>query len=63
MSDTSVTTASIPTGFTAEAFESFLQTRDEPDWVTRRRREAFELFQKLESNDLDPEEWKRVPLR
>jgi len=58
-----VTTASIPTGFTAEAFESFLQTRDEPDWVTRRRREAFELFQKLESNDLDPEEWKRVPLR
>jgi len=63
MTDTSVTAASISTGFTAEVFESFLQTRNEPDWVTRRRREAFELFQTLESGELDPEEWKRVPLR
>lgn len=63
MSDPTATTASIPAGFTAEVFEAFLQTRDEPDWVTERRREAFTLFQKLENEELDPEEWKRVPMR
>jgi Fe-S cluster assembly protein SufD len=63
MSDSTATTASIPSGFTAEVLEAFLQTRDEPEWVTARRREAFALFQKLEAEELDPEEWKRVPLR
>lgn len=63
MSDSTATTASIPSGFTAEVFEAFLQTRDEPDWVTERRREAFDLFQRLAAADLDPEEWKRVQLR
>ena len=63
MSEPTATTVSIPSGFTSEVFEAFLQTRDEPEWVTERRREAFALFQKLEGEELDPEEWKRVPLR
>ena len=63
MSELTATTTSIPTGFSSEVFEAFLQTRNEPDWVTDRRRDAFSLFQKLEAEELDPEEWKRVPLR
>ena len=32
-------------GFTEDAFESFLRDRDEPAWLTGRRREAFARFQ------------------
>lgn len=52
-----------PAGFTAEIFEEFLASRNEPDWVTARRREAFEIFQTKLGEELDPEEWKRVELR
>ena len=52
-----------PTGFAPDVFEEFLQSRDEPDWVTARRRDAFQLFQDRLSDDLEPEEWKRVEMR
>ena len=32
-------------GFTEESFEAFLKQRDEPGWLTDRRREAFARFQ------------------
>lgn len=54
---------SFPAGFSPEVFEEFLQSRDEPDWVTARRRDAFEIFQDRLADDLDPEEWKRVEMR
>jgi len=50
-------------GFDAEAFEAFLATRNEPDWVTEARRSAFEQYQVKLAEPLDPEEWKRVDLR
>ena len=54
---------SLPSGFAADDFEEFLQSRIEPEWVTARRRAAFELFQSKSAEELDPEEWKRVPTR
>ncbi|VAX37338.1 Iron-sulfur cluster assembly protein SufD [hydrothermal vent metagenome] len=50
----------ITTGFTQESFDIFLETRNEPEWVTTLRREAFETFSKLQQEPLDPEEWKRL---
>lgn len=50
-------------GFSTEVFEQFLASRQEPDWVTARRRAAFDAYQELLAADLDPEEFKRVDLR
>ncbi|MEO2032310.1 MAG: Fe-S cluster assembly protein SufD, partial [Planctomycetaceae bacterium] len=49
--------------FGATAFESFLATRDEPDWITAQRRAAFASYQESQAEELDPEEWKRIDLR
>lgn len=48
---------------TSEGFEAFLATRNEPDWLAQRRREAFALYQSLCVVELDPEEFRRVDLR
>lgn len=53
----------IPPGFDAAAFAAFLETRDEPGWVTDQRRKAFEVYQAKLATELDPEEWKRVEIR
>jgi Fe-S cluster assembly protein SufD len=58
-----LTAASLPRTFDESAFESFLTSRDEPAWVTERRREAFALLQDKFETELDPEEWRRVNLR
>jgi Fe-S cluster assembly protein SufD len=55
---TTLTTDSIRT-----EFDAFLNTRDEPGWVTDLRTEAFEVYEKKLAEELDPEEWKRVDLR
>jgi Fe-S cluster assembly protein SufD len=57
------TSAVIPAGFGEAAFEAFLATRDEPDWVTQSRRQAFQHYRELLETELDPEEWRRVDLR
>ncbi|QDU11720.1 Fe-S cluster assembly protein SufD [Gimesia aquarii] len=64
MSTSSInTSAEIPVGFGEAAFEAFLTTRDEPDWVTQLRRQAFKRYCELLESELDPEEWRRVDLR
>lgn len=64
MSTSSInTSAEIPAGFGEAAFEAFLTTRDEPDWVTQLRRQAFKRYYALLESELDPEEWRRVNLR
>ena len=50
-------------GFDRAAFEAFLEMRNEPGWVSDQRRIAFEVYQAKLSDELDPEEWKRVQLR
>ncbi len=49
--------------FSAAAFEEFLSSRLEPDWIKAQRRAAFEIYQQLRESPLDPEEYKRVDLR
>lgn len=50
-------------GFSAEVFNQFLATRNEPSWITDARRAAFAKYEGLLAEDLDPEEFKRVDLR
>jgi Fe-S cluster assembly protein SufD len=52
-----------PTSFDEAAFEAFLGSRDEPDWVTSDRRRAYASYCELVAVPLDEEEWKRVELR
>ncbi len=64
MSSASSTTATAATGgFTEAAFEAFLNGRDEPSWLTERRREAFRLFQALPWPTSNDEEWRRTDIR
>jgi len=53
----------VATGFDQAAFDRFLATRNEPDWLQQRRRLAFARFQELQQVELDPEEYKRLELR
>lgn len=53
----------IGAGFAPASFDAFLATRQEPDWISERRRDAYELYQKKLTEPLNPEEWKRVDLR
>lgn len=50
-------------GFTPEIFEDFLAGRVEPAWITDGRRAAWDVYESLLQQPLDPEEWKRVDLR
>jgi Fe-S cluster assembly protein SufD len=52
-----------PFGFERGAFEAFLETRNEPGWITDLRRKAFELYTERLERPLDAEEFKRVDLR
>jgi Fe-S cluster assembly protein SufD len=66
-----MTTIAAPTGsstsigspFSRTAFESFLASRNEPAWITERRRAAYEIYQQKLAEPLTPEEYKRVDLR
>ncbi|RPI90549.1 MAG: Fe-S cluster assembly protein SufD [Planctomycetaceae bacterium] len=50
-------------GFDEHAFLTHLATRDEPAWLTERRRAAFDEYQRLLRTPLAQEEWKRVDVR
>jgi Fe-S cluster assembly protein SufD len=50
-------------GFTDESFAAFLESRDEPDWLRRRREEAWEQFTSLPMPDRAHEEWRRTDIR
>jgi len=52
-----------PGGFTEDAFEAFLRHRDEPSWLTDRRREAFARFQAFAWPSARDEEWRRTDIR
>lgn len=50
-------------GFDREVFDQFLASRVEPAWITQARQTAFNNYEALLEQDLDPEEFKRVDLR
>lgn len=49
--------------FTDEGFEAFLQSRDEPSWLTEQRRTAWKTFGELSWPDRRQEEWMRTDIR
>ena len=57
------TPASFIGGFHAEAFASFLSQRDEPAWLTLKRREALAKFELSNWPTLRDEEWRRTDIR
>jgi len=50
-------------GFTSEAFENFVQSRNEPAWLSDRRRAAWKLFDELPMPSRSDEEWMRTDIR
>ena len=50
-------------GFTQDAFDEFLASRDEPDWLTTRRRDAWQTFSDAPLPSSGEEEWRRTDLR
>ena len=51
-------------GFTTEAFEQFLTTRDrEPDWLRELRRQAWQAFCELDLPSRREEKWMRTDIR
>jgi Fe-S cluster assembly protein SufD len=50
-------------GFTQEAFENLLAARDEPDWLTQIRRQAWQIFDAQSMPTTREEEWMRTDIR
>jgi Fe-S cluster assembly protein SufD len=51
------------TGFTQDAFDSFLAARDEPAWLTEVRQNAWQRFLELPMPSNRDEEWMRTDIR
>ena len=51
------------TGFTQEAFDAFLQSRNEPGWLSDLRREAWQTYCEKEVPSRNEEEWMRTDIR
>lgn len=52
-----------PTGFSQDAFDAFLDSRDEPQWVNDQRRRAWDTFCQIEWPQRSEEEWMRTDIR
>jgi Fe-S cluster assembly protein SufD len=52
-----------PTTFTQQAFDAFLASRQEPDWVRDLRLQAWKKFQDLPLPGRQEEEWMRTDIR
>jgi Fe-S cluster assembly protein SufD len=50
-------------GFSQEAFEAFLEARNEPRWLTERRRQAWSRFTEMDWPARNEEEWIRTDIR
>ncbi|HEX3998567.1 MAG TPA: Fe-S cluster assembly protein SufD [Pirellulales bacterium] len=50
-------------GFSSAAFEAFLQSRGEPEWLVDMRRAAWKEFESLPTPSRGDEEWMRTELR
>jgi Fe-S cluster assembly protein SufD len=51
------------TGFTPASFDAFLASRNEPDWLSDLRREAWSRFTELGMPARNDEEWSRTDIR
>lgn len=55
--------AELQTGFTQEAFDSFLASRSEPGWLIDQRRRAWQRFLAMDLPGRKEEEWMRTDIR
>jgi Fe-S cluster assembly protein SufD len=55
--------STITTGFTPATFDAFLQSREEPSWLTDQRRAAWRTFGELPMPSRKDEEWMRTDIR
>jgi Fe-S cluster assembly protein SufD len=55
--------SAVATGFTQDAFDSFLAAREEPNWLTKLRKEAWQRFSALPMPSSHDEEWMRTDIR
>ena len=55
--------AATSVGFQREAFDAFLQARDEPVWLRTQRAEAWQAFESLPLPSQRDEEWMRTDIR
>src|SRR5688500_5346015 len=53
----------MPGHLTREAVEKIAAATGEPGWLTERRTQAFDIFEKLEDPDPKGEEWRYVDVR
>ena len=51
------------TSFTPEAFEAFLDSRDEPGWLSDQRRQAWRTYCERDLPHRREEEWMRTSIR
>lgn len=58
-----MSTQSTHFGFSDTGFESFLETRSEPDWMIDFRRQAWNQFQEMSWPASNDEEWFRTDIR
>lgn len=49
--------------FTQDGFQAFIETRQEPDWLTALRKKAWERFNELDWPGHGDEEWMRTDIR
>ncbi len=59
----SLHSVSVPAATAQRNSKAFLKSRNDPDWVVERRREAFDVYEQKLAEPLSPEEYKRVDLR
>ncbi len=58
-----MTSAEVTSGFTQDNFDAFLAERNEPEWLTASRQDAWRVFQELPLPRRNEEEWMRTDLR
>jgi len=51
------------TGFNDQTFDAFLASRDEPNWLTDDRRQAWQAFREFAMPSRSEEEWMRTDIR
>ncbi len=54
---------SSPLAFNSEGFQTFLSSKNEPDWLLQIRYQAWQRFNELEWPNLRDEEWMRTDIR
>ncbi len=58
-----MTESTMAPSFTEDAFRGFLQARNEPAWLSERRRQAWDDFQSMNWPARNEEEWMRTDIR